>query len=53
MPTIERRLVLGGARHAVAARRHHLARRVVAEVLREQPRARRAEGLGRTTLVEQ
>ena len=49
MPTIERRLVLGGARRAVAARRHHLTRRVVAEVLREQPRARRAEGLGRTT----
>jgi len=49
MPTIERRLVLGGARRAVAARRHHLTRREVAEVLLEQPRARRAEGLGRTT----
>jgi hypothetical protein len=40
VPTIERRLVLGGARRAVAARRHHLTRRVVAEVLRD---------LGRTT----
>jgi hypothetical protein len=46
---IERRLVLGGARRAVAARRHHLLRREVAEVFLQQPRARRAEGLGRTT----
>ena len=37
------------ARRAVAARRHHITRREVAEVLLEQPLARRAEGLGRTT----
>jgi len=50
VPALERRLVLhGGARHAVAARRHHVLRRELAEVLRQQPRARRAEGLGRTT----
>ena len=49
VPTVERRLVLGGARRAVVARRHHVLQREVAEVLLEQPRARRAEGLGRTT----
>jgi hypothetical protein len=50
VPALERRLqVLGGARRAVAARRHHVLRREVAEVFLQQPRARRAEGLGRTT----
>ena len=49
MPALERRLVLGSARRAVAARRHHLLRREVTEVLLQQPRARRAQGLGRTT----
>jgi hypothetical protein len=49
VPALERRLVLGGVRHAVAARRHHVLRRELAEVFLQQPRARRAEGLGRTT----
>eukprot|EP00964_Phaeocystis_antarctica_P148736 scaffold115670_cov115-Phaeocystis_antarctica.AAC.1 len=39
VPAVERRLVLGGARRAVVARRHHVLRRGVAEVLLEQPRA--------------
>ena len=49
VPALQRLCVLSSARRlSCGARRYHLGRRVVAQVLRQQPRARRAEGLRST-----
>ena len=49
MPAVERLLVLGRARRAIVPRRHDGGVGEVAEVLRPQVSARRAEGHGRST----